>query len=140
MHSGIIILKDGAAMANDINEKIGVIKISDDVIAMCVVNAVLNTKGVSEFSPVFADNFSKNIFGKDPLFKGIKVSQGDDGVSVDVYVIVEYGVKIPAVAWDIQENVKKEIESMIDTAVKAVNIHVQGVRIKDEGVPVNEQG
>ena len=126
-------------MSSENAEKIGTIKISDDVVALCIVNAVLGTKGVAGFSPVFSDNFSKNFFGKDPLYKGIKISQGDDGISADLYVIVDYGVKIPAVAWDIQENVKKEIEKMIDAPVKAINIHVQGVRMKGEEEPVNEQ-
>jgi uncharacterized alkaline shock family protein YloU len=126
-------------MSSDNGDKIGIVKISDDVIALCVVNAVLGTKGVSGLSPVFSDNFSKNFFGKEPLYKGIKISQGEEGISVDVFVIVDYGVKIPAVAWDIQENVKKEIEDIIDATVKAVNIHVQGVRTKDEKEAVNEQ-
>ena len=121
------------------DEKIGTIKIADDVIAVCAVNATLRTKGVAGFSPVFSDNFSKNFFGKDPLYKGIKVSQGDEGIAIDIYVIVDYGVKIPAVAWDIQENVKKQVEEMTDSHVKAVNIHVQGVRLKGEGEPGNEQ-
>ena len=119
-------------MHNEHDEKIGTVKISDDVIAICAVNATLRTKGVAEFSPVFADNFSKNFFGKDPLYKGMKVSQNDEGISIDIFVIVDYGVKIPAVAWDIQENVKKQVEEMTATPVKAVNIHVQGVRMKGE--------
>jgi len=119
-------------MSNEHNEKIGTIKIADDVIAICAVNATLKTKGVVSFSPVFSDNFSKNFFGKDPVYKGIKVSQSDDGISIDIFVVVEYGIKIPVVAWDIQENVKNEIEGMTDTPVKAVNIHVQGVRMKSE--------
>lgn len=126
-------------MNNEYDEKIGALKISDDVIAICAVNATLRTEGVADFSPVFSDNFSKSIFGKDPLYKGIKVSQGDDGVSIDIHIIVDYGVKIPAVAWDIQENVKKEIEEMTDAPVKAVNIHVQGVRMKGEGGASDEQ-
>jgi len=126
-------------LSGENSEKIGIIKISDEVIALCIVNAVLGTKGVAGFSPVFSDNFSKNFFGKDPPFKGIKISQGDDGISADLYVIVDYGVKIPSVAWDIQENVKKEIQTMIDAPVKAINIHVQGVRMKGEEGPLNEQ-
>jgi len=124
---------------NEHDEKIGTIKIADDVIAVCAVNATLRTKGVAGFSPVFSDNFSKSFFGKDPLYKGIKVSQGDDGISIDIYVIVDYGVKIPAVAWDVQENVKRQVEDMTDSPVKAVNIHVQGVRMKGEGEPEDEQ-
>ena len=62
-------------MSGDYDEKFGSIKISDDVIAMCAVNATLKTKGVVAFSPVFSDNFSKNFFGKDPMYNGIKVAQ-----------------------------------------------------------------
>ena len=119
-------------MSGDYDEKFGTIKISDDVIAMCAVNATLKTKGVVAFSPVFSDNFSKNFFGKDPMYKGIKVAQSDDGISIDIYVIVEYGTKIPAIAWDIQENVKNQVEEMTDATVKAVNIHVQGVKSKED--------
>ena len=120
-------------------EKIGTFKIADDVIAICAATATLRTEGVADFSPVFADNFSKSILGKDPLYKGVKVSQGDDGIAVDIFIIVKYGVKIPAVAWDIQENVKKEIEDMTESKVKAVNIHVQGVHMEGEE-PVPAKG
>lgn len=126
-------------MNNEYDEKIGAVKIADDVIAICAVNATLRTKGVAALSPVFSDNFSKSFFGKDPLYKGIKISQNEDGISIDIHIIVDYGVKIPAVAWDIQENVKKEIEEMTDSPVKAVNIHVQGVRMIGEGGAENEQ-
>lgn len=113
-------------------EKLGTLKISDEVIAVCARNATLKTRGVADLSSVFSDSISKNIFGKEPLYKGIKVNQNEEGIGIDIYIIVEYGVKIPEVAWDIQENVKKEVESMTDAVVKAVNIHVQGVHFTDE--------
>ncbi|MDD2190116.1 MAG: Asp23/Gls24 family envelope stress response protein [Eubacteriales bacterium] len=113
-------------------EKLGTIKITDDVIAVCAMNATRKTNGVARLSSVFSDNISKNIFGKEPLYKGIKVNQNEEGISIDIYIIAEYGVKIPEVAWDIQENVKREVENMTDAAVKAVNIHVQGVHFADE--------
>jgi len=125
-------------MSNEHEEKLGTIKIADDVIATCAVNATLNTAGVVAFSPVFSDNFSKNFFSRDPVYKGIKVAQNDDGISIDIYVVVEYGVKIPVVAWDIQENVQKQVEDMTDTTVKAVNIHVQGVQMKGDENAGNE--
>ncbi|NLY71063.1 MAG: Asp23/Gls24 family envelope stress response protein [Clostridiales bacterium] len=112
-------------------EKLGYVKISDEVIAICVLNATLKTEGVSSLSGGITDSISKNILGKEPLYKGIKVNQSEDGVTIDVSVIVKYGVKIPEVAWDIQENVKKEVEEMIEMPVKAVNIHVNGVHFEE---------
>jgi uncharacterized alkaline shock family protein YloU len=118
-------------MSSAAEEKLGTLKISDDVIAVCAMNAALKTKGVAGLSGAFTDNLSKNLFGKDPLHKGIKVNQSEDGIDIDIYIVVEYGVKIPEAAWNVQENVKKEVEAMTEAAVKAVNIHVQGVHFVD---------
>ena len=108
------------------------VKISDEVIAVCAVNATLKTEGVASLAGSFSNTLSRNILGKDLLYKGVKVNQTEEGVEIDVHIIVKYHVKIPAVAWDIQENVKKEVQSMTELTVKAVNIHVQGVEIPSE--------
>lgn len=113
-------------------EDMGAVKISDEVIAICAVNAALKTEGVAELSGGLTNTLSKNFLGKELLSKGVKISQNDDGVVIDIYVIVKYGVKIPVVAWDIQENVKNEIETMTDRVVNGVNIHVQGVNLSEE--------
>lgn len=111
------------------DEKFGTLKISDEVIAVCAMNATLKTEGVSSLSRGITDSIS-NMLGKEPLYKGIKVAQTDYGIVIDIYPIVFLGVKIPEVAFNIQKNVKKEVEHMLDDNVKAVNIHVQGVEIK----------
>lgn len=107
-------------------------KFSDNVLAICAINATLRTKGVLDVVGGLTDSLSENILRKETLSKGVKVNQEDEGVVLDVYVILKYGTKIPAVAWDIQENVKKEVESMTDKKVKAVNIHVQKIQLTDE--------
>ena len=107
------------------------VKCSYVVIAVCVLNSTLKTKGGYGLSGGLTDSLSKNLLGKDPLYKGIKINQSDDGVVIDVSVIVEYGIKIPDVAWNIQENVKKEVEEIIEMQVNAVNIHVTGVHFQE---------
>ncbi|MCQ4635886.1 Asp23/Gls24 family envelope stress response protein [Anaerovorax odorimutans] len=124
---------------NVVNEqKSGTLKISDEVIAVCAANAALKTKGVAELAGGLTNALSKNFLGKELLYKGVKVSQGDDGVIMDIFVIVDYQVNIPAVAWDIQEHVKKEVESMTEMTVEAVNINVQGVHIPEEEAPIHD--
>jgi uncharacterized alkaline shock family protein YloU len=88
--------------------------------------------GVAALSSGFSDTLSKNILGRDPLYTGIKVSQNEEGITTDVYVLVEYGRKIPEVAWDIQENVKNAINEMTELNVNAVHIHIQGVIAMEE--------
>ncbi len=64
------------------------------------------------------------------LKRAVKTVLSDAGtVSCDVCPVVEYGVKIPAVAWDIQEHVKETVESDTPYKVVAVNIFVQGVHV-----------
>ena len=106
--------------------------VSDEVIAVCAVNATLRTRGVAEMEGGIPNALSKNLLGRELLAKGIKVNQTEEGVETDVFIKVEYRVGIPAVAWDIQENVKREIQSMTGLDVKAVNIHVQGVKVPSE--------
>jgi uncharacterized alkaline shock family protein YloU len=116
----------------------GTIKFSDEVIAVCAANATLKTKGVADLAGDFTNALSKSILGKELLSKGVKVYQGEDGVVVDVFVIVEYKVNIPSVAWDIQEHVKNEITSMTELKVNAVNINIQGVQFPEEEAIAND--
>lgn len=108
------------------------LKISDEVIAVCALNATLKTEGVAGLDGGIPNVLSKNFLGKELMAKGIKVNQTEEGVEIDVHINVDYNARIPAVAWDIQENVKKEVQSMTELMVKAVNIHVQGVDIPSE--------
>ena len=107
-------------------------RISDEVIAVCAINATLKTEGVAGMEGGITDELSRNLLGRDSLTKGAKVSQDEDGITVDLDILVRYSVSIPAVAWDIQENVKNEIRAMTDLNVRAVNIHVKGVEIPSE--------
>ncbi|MCF0144415.1 MAG: Asp23/Gls24 family envelope stress response protein [Firmicutes bacterium] len=109
----------------------GIIKVSDEVLAVCAINATLKTEGVVRMDGGISNTLSKNILGHELASKGAKASQNKDKVEIDLYVIARYGIHIPQMAWDIQENVKKEIKDMTNMTVTAVNIHVQGVEIND---------
>ena len=113
----------------------GPVSISDEVIAVCAANAALKTEGVVNLSGGISNALSKNFLGKELNSKGVKVNQTDAGVEIDVHITVKYNTKIPAVAWEIQENVKNEVQHMTEHKVAAVNIHVEGVEIPSE---VNE--
>ena len=109
-----------------------VIDVSDEVIAVCAVNATLKTDGVAGMAGGFSDAFARNFLGHESAAKGVKITRNDDRIKADIYIFVLYGHKIPAVAWDIQENVKKEIKDMTGISLKSVNIHVQGVKMPEE--------
>lgn len=104
------------------------INISEQEIATSAMAAILGTKGVHSLQTGLA----RNLLNMDPHYKGLKINITDEGLVIDIYVIVDYGVKIPEVTWDIQENVKAKIESLSDLMVNAINIHVQGVHFNEE--------
>ncbi len=110
----------------------GILKISDEVIAMHAVDAALKTPGISGLYGGLTGNITKNILGKESLSKGVKLSRNEEGIGVDIFVIVKYDAKIPTVAWELQRNVKKNLEDKIGEKVKEVNIHVQGVAFPNE--------
>lgn len=66
------------------------------------------------------------------LTKGVKVEVQDGQVSVQVSIIIDYGIPVPEVAANIQENVKKAVETMSGLTVANVDVHVQGVSFERE--------
>ena len=103
------------------------IKIADDVVAVIAGVAVSEVQGVAEMAGGFAGGISEVLSGKKNLAKGIKVEVGEKETKIDVNIIVEYGVRIPDVAFEIQNRVKKAVETMTGLNVLEVNVHVQGV-------------
>ena len=102
------------------------VKISNDVVATYAGIAVSEVEGVYAMAGGFA-GFTEAISGKKNLSKGIKVEVGEKTTKIDVNIIVEYGARIPDVAYEIQTRIKKSVESMTDLKVLEVNVNVQGV-------------
>ena len=103
------------------------IKISDDVVAVIAGVAVAEVPGVAGMAGGFAGGISEVFSGKKNLAKGIKADINENNAKIDVNIIVEYGSRIPDVAFEIQNRVKKAVESMTGLKVEEVNVHVQGV-------------
>lgn len=118
------------------------IKISNDVIAIIAGAAVSEVPGVYGMSGGFAGGISEVLKGKKNLAKGIKVDATEENAKIDVNIIVEYGARIPDVAFEIQNRVKKSVENMTGLKVDQVNVHVQGVNtesLNEEPETKNEE-
>ena len=105
--------------------------ITDEAIAVMAGVAATEVKGVASMSGGFAGGIAE-VFGRKNLSKGVKVVTKNDVTTVDLYVIVKYGYRIPDLAYEIQENVKNTIDALSGITVDAVNIHVQGIDYSDE--------
>lgn len=109
----------------------GSIRIASEVIKIIAGLAAMEVKGVAGMSGGMVDGFAE-LLKKKSLAKGVKVEVGEKQSAVDLFVIIEYGTKIPDIAYQIQENVKRAIESMTGLEVVEVNVHIQGVEFRNE--------
>jgi len=118
---------------------VGAIRIADEVVGIIAGMAATEVPGVAGMSGGLVGGIAE-MLGKRNLSKGVKVEVGEREAAVDLFIIAEYGVRIPDVALQVQENVKTAIETMTGLDVVEVNIHVQGVgfaqEAKDEDVRV----
>ena len=124
-------------LENEIKTENEGIKISDDVVAVIAGVAVSEVQGVADMAGGFAGGISEVFSGKKNMAKGIKVDVTENTAKIDVNIIVEYGSRIPDVAFEIQNRVKKAVENMTGMNVEEVNVHVQGV---DTNVKKTEDG
>ncbi|WP_110953168.1 Asp23/Gls24 family envelope stress response protein [Anaerosinus massiliensis] len=112
------------------NSSVGSIRIADEVVSIIAGLAATEVEGIAAMSGGLVGGIAE-ILGKKNLAKGVKVEVGEREAAVDLYIIVDYGVRIPDVALTVQENVKRSIESMTGLNVVEVNVHVQGVGFHD---------
>ena len=119
-------IKEVNVQEQQANEQEG-IQISNDVIAVIAGVAVSEVSGVASMAGGFAGGISEVLSGKKNMAKGIKVDKNDDKIKIDINIEVEYGTRIPDVAFEIQNRVKKAVENMTGINVEEVNVHVQGV-------------
>ena len=101
------------------------IKIANDVISVIAGVAVSEVPGVSGMAGGFAGGITEVLSGRKNLAKGIKVETKEGTTKIDVNIIVDYGVRIPDVAFEIQNKVKKAVEEKSGLKVIGVNVHIQ---------------
>lgn len=93
-----------------------------------IATETLKIEGVSSMGSNFTDPIPK--FGT--TVKGVRVSEGKEGIYIELYVKVKYRMKIPQLAWDIQNRIKEIISKKYQITVKEINIHVQGVEMTED--------
>lgn len=111
-------------------EEKGEIKINREIVAVIAGRATSEVKGVAGMSGGVVDGITK-VLGKKNPEKGVKVEMEDEGIGIDLSIVVEYGVSIPDVCLEIQADVKKKVEEMTGKEVRAVNINVQGIHFPE---------
>lgn len=103
----------------------GNIHIAEEVVAAIAIGAAKETDGVHALAPANA----LPDFMKKAASRGVRVTAEEEGLVVDLFIVVDYGVVIPDVAAKVQAAVTSGVEGMTGCGVGRVNVHVVGVHI-----------
>lgn len=120
------------------SNELGTIRIADEVVSVIAGLAATEVEGVAGMSGGIAGGIAE-MLGRKNFSKGVKVEVGEKEAAIDLYLIVKYGVRIPDVALNVQENVKNAIETMTGLSTVEVNVHVQGVGFPETETPKEEE-
>ena len=114
---------------SDFSGETATAQIHNAVIAGIARLAALNVPGVHELSAGFAERLATALGTKKTMEKGVKVEVDGDFVSLELHIVVDYGVRIPQVSWQVQAEVRRAIEQMTGKTVHDVKVIVQGVKM-----------
>lgn len=112
-------------------EAAGTVHIANDVLADLAGYAALESYGVVGMaSPSMADGVAQ-LLSREKLRRGVKISNTEEGVSVDLFVIVEHGVNLSEVSHNLAARVRYVLTDIADVKVDSVEVHVQGIKVRD---------
>jgi len=113
---------------------LGAVNISKDVVARVAGIAAMECYGLVGMAGRNLQDGIAQLLQVENLNRGVDVHLDGNEAVIDLYVIVEYGLKISEVGYNIMERVKYALESLLGLSVQKVNVHVQGVRVTSQDI------
>lgn len=130
MKSRMNTLERGKEMMVEISTQIGQIDVAVEVIETLAGGAAMDCYGlVGMASRKQLKDGITEILRRDNLSKGVVVREDEEGIHIDMYIIVSYGTKISEVAHNVQSKVNYTLDQTLGLSASSVNIFVQGVRV-----------
>jgi uncharacterized alkaline shock family protein YloU len=108
-----------------LSTRLGKITISSEAIAQIVAETALECYGVVGMKGSLRGQLAR-ARGRRP--RGIEIGRDGGEVTVDVHVVVEYGLNLAEVAASVSNRVAYEVERLTGLPVRAVEVHVDDVR------------
>jgi uncharacterized alkaline shock family protein YloU len=106
----------------------GRVEVFPSAVAAIAGHAALRCYGIAGMAARGLRDGVAELLRRENVDRGVEVVGSDGGLAIDIYVIVQYGVRITEVAHNLQETVKFEVERSVSVPVVEVNVNVQGVR------------
>lgn len=118
---------------------LGKVEIAPEVIEVIAGIAASEIEGVVTMRGNFAAGVVEKL-GRKNHGKGVKVELGEEGIVIDVYAVMKFGVSIPDVAQKMQDNIRQSLLNMTALEVDEINIHIVGVQFEPKAGTDVEQG
>lgn len=119
-------------MPGIIEKELGKLIISDEIFANLAGLLAIENYGIVGMASQKASEGFWELLGRENAGKGVKISTENNVLTIDLYVMVEYGVSINAVAENVIDNVSYQIREMTSMPVDSINVHVEGVRVQKD--------
>jgi uncharacterized alkaline shock family protein YloU len=116
-------------MSNEMTS-LGSIHVSPRAIATIAFHAARSSYGVVGLTSKNIVNTLTKALVKDPTH-GVEVHYDGKEITIDLYIVIEYGTNVKTVAESVTNTVGYQVERALGMPVKNVNVHVQGLRISD---------
>ncbi|USK32497.1 Asp23/Gls24 family envelope stress response protein [Bacillus sp. F19] len=119
---------------------LGKVEIAPEVIEVIAGIAASEVEGVAQMRGNFASGVVERL-GKKNHGKGVKVDLSEEGITIDVYCVMMFGVSIPSVAQRIQDNTRQALYNMTALEVNEINIHVVGIQFetKSQEIEIDQE-
>ncbi|MDO5717507.1 MAG: Asp23/Gls24 family envelope stress response protein [Tissierellia bacterium] len=111
-----------------VNEE-GTVRVRDSVIAQIASEAAMSSYGIVGLAFRNAKDGILTLLKKDNMSKGVRIESCDEGVTIHLDVVLEYGVRIGVVGENIIDTVKYRVEKLTGLKVLCINVYVQGIRV-----------
>ncbi|SEP73032.1 Asp23/Gls24 family envelope stress response protein [Piscibacillus halophilus] len=118
-------------LLNVSDDQLGKVEIAPEVIEVIAGIAANEVSGVANMRGNLASNVTER-FGKKKHGKGVRVDLSENGIVIDVFTVLDYGVSIPTVAQKIQDSIRSTLKNMTALEILEINVHVVGVQIEDK--------
>ncbi|MCL2083601.1 MAG: Asp23/Gls24 family envelope stress response protein [Oscillospiraceae bacterium] len=107
----------------------GFLSVSHDVFTSIAGHAATNCFGVKGMASRNMQDGLVHLLKRENLAKGVKIScpEGSVGIDIDLHIVVEYGVNIPAICQSIMEEVRYHVQQQTGVNVTAVNVFVDSI-------------
>ncbi|SES82777.1 Uncharacterized conserved protein YloU, alkaline shock protein (Asp23) family [Oceanobacillus limi] len=113
------------------NTGLGTVEIAPEVIEVITGIAASEVDGLYTMRGNFASGVVERL-GKKTHSKGVKVELTENGIVIDLFVVLNFGVSIPKVAQKLQENIRQTLKTMTALEIAEINVHVVGVQMDKE--------